>query len=127
MVRADAMATGPAGISGTAGEVSETTLFPEAGLDVTVSERCAAYIRERVSYEGTEREIADRQEADRMLLLLPTRFMSQSYSDEQNWRDIVTNYFGHPGSPASIPPACSDQAERWGAFSRARSGNAMWF
>ena len=95
-------------------------LFPEVVLDFTVSDRCAAHIQEYVSYEGTQREIADRQEALRIQLQLPTRFMSIHNTDEHNWRSVIVRGFYNPDG-SGIAPACSDDAERWDAFETARS------
>ena len=124
-------ATGLPGIPGLPGttelqgEVSELVLFPEVVLDFTVSDRCAAHIQEYVSYEGTQREIADRQEALRIQLQLPTRFMSIHNTDEHNWRSVIVRGFYNPDG-SGIAPACSDDAERWDAFETARSGNFLW-
>ncbi len=107
------------------GEVSELILFPEVVLDFTVSDRCAAHIQEYVSYEGTQREIADRQESLRTQLQLPTRFMSTARSDAHNWLSEIVRGFNNPDTPGTAP-ACSDDAERWAAFQEARYGSNLW-
>ena len=116
---------GAQGEPGVPGEVSELTLFPEAALDFTVSERCAAYILDNFSYSGTEQEIADRKQALTMQLKLPTRFMSNHPWDEYDWQNIITTSFGDPNS-SSAPRECSEEATRWGAFKRTWYGNELW-
>ena len=118
-------APGLPGIPGLQGEVSELILFPEVVLDFTVSDRCAAHIQEYVSYEGTQREIADRQESLRIQLQLPTRFMSTARSDAHNWLSEIVRGFNNPDTPGTAP-ACSDDAERWAAFQGARYGSSLW-
>ena len=109
---------GPQGPPGPQGEISELLLFPEAVLDFTVSDRCAAHIQENMSYEGTQREIANRQEQLWIQLQLPTRFMSIH-------NRIIVDGFRTPDA-SGIAPACSDDAERWDAFETARSGVTLW-
>ena len=108
------------------GEVSELVLFPEVVMDFTVSEQCVSYIQENMSYSGTEREIADRKQVLTWQLQLPTRFMSNHPRDEHDWQYIITKSFGDPNSPESIPPECSEEAESWDSFNRARYRNEMW-
>ena len=107
------------------GEVSELVLFPEVVLDFTVSDRCATHIQEHVSYAGTQREIADRQEELRRQLQLPTRFMSTARSDAHNWLSEIVRGFDNPDAPGPAP-ACSDDAEQWEAFQTARYGSNLW-
>ena len=78
-----------------------------------------------MSYAGTKREIADRQEELRRQLQLPTRFISTARSDAHNWLSEIVRGFDNPDAPGTAP-ACSDDAERWEAFKMARSGSNLW-
>ena len=117
---------GPQGNPGPQRGVSELVLFPEVVMDFIVSEQCASYIQENMSYSGTSREIADRKQALTWQLQLPTRFMSNHPWDEYDWQRIITKNFVNLNQPKSIPPECSDEATLWDAFNRARYGNDLW-
>ena len=116
---------GPQSEPGLQVEASELVLFPEAVLDFTISDRCATYIQEHVSYAGTKQEIADRQEELRRQLQLPTRFISTARSDAHNWLSEIVRGFDNPDAPGTAP-ACSDDAERLEVFQAARSGSNLW-